>query len=211
MVPNRHRQTTFLSKRWQQLWLRLGAQRIPDLAPLLRRLQESHRHYHSLTHIRHCLRTYDNGPMNDDAVELALWFHDAIYDTHAHDNEAQSAAWCHSIAESVGIDEKLIVRVKHCINATCHHRPPQNIDEALCVAVDLSILSETPQRFQEYDRAIRKEYAWVPIHDYRRERARVLKIFLTRSLVYPHPWFERRLGKQARFNLRSSLIRLNQN
>ena len=38
---------------------------------------EPHRHYHTLAHIRHCLRQFDlaAGLMDQpDAVELALWF-----------------------------------------------------------------------------------------------------------------------------------------
>ena len=57
---------------------------------------EPHRHYHTMRHVAACLRELDSAAdLASDAreVELALWFHDAIYSTTAGDNEARSAAW----------------------------------------------------------------------------------------------------------------------
>ena len=61
---------------------------------LVRRYANASRHYHTPEHVAHCLRQFDAAsPHMDepDAVELALWFHDVIYDIHADDNELRSA------------------------------------------------------------------------------------------------------------------------
>jgi predicted metal-dependent HD superfamily phosphohydrolase len=191
--------------RWDALWRRLGARQVPAIEPLLVRLAEPHRHYHTLTHIRHCLATYDRGPTHDDAVELALWFHDAIYDPQARDNEECSAAWCREWCKCVDVPDELEHRVVACILATRHQAEPRTACERLTVAIDLAILGETPERFRAYGRQIRREYAWVPMATYRHERARVLRRFLDRPVIYPHPWFAQRFERQARINLRRAL------
>lgn len=84
-------------------------------------------------------------------------------------------------------------------------QPPTTTTEQVTVSIDLVILGEEPKRFRAYDHAIRKEYSWVPIATYRQERARVLGGFLTRSTIFPLPWFEKRYGRRARFNLRQAL------
>ncbi len=196
-----------LRVRWTSLWQRLGAKPVPDIEPLLSRLSEPHRHYHNLTHVRHCLSFYDRGPRRDDVVELALWLHDAIYDPQAHDNEERSAAWCVELGHRAHLPPDVITRAERCILATRHRYPPIADDERLTVAIDLAILGETRERFRAYDRQIRQEYAWVPLATYRLERVRVLRGFLDRPVIYPHPWFAQRLEQPARFNLRATLAR----
>lgn len=193
--------------RWARLWQRLGAKQVPDIEPLLTRLREPHRHYHNLTHVRHCLSVYDRGPRGDDVVELALWLHDAIYDPQAHDNEERSAGWCSALARDAGIAPALGERAHACILATRHRQVPTNEDECLTVSIDLAILGETAERFRRYDRDIRREYAWVPLDTYHRERARVLRAFLDRPTIFPLPWFEQRLSHRARLNLRQALAK----
>lgn len=194
--------------RWSALWQRLGTTQVPDIEPLLTRLREPQRHYHTLAHVRHCLATYDHGPHRDDAVELALWMHDAIYDPQAHDNEERSATWCVELIQHAGISTAISERARRCILATRHRHDPTDEAERLTVAVDLTILGEPPERFRAYDRQIRQEYSWVPMATYRPERARVLRGFLARPMIFPHPWWERRFGQQARFNLRQAVRRL---
>lgn len=191
--------------RWHALWRRLGAQTVPDIEPVLARLDEPHRHYHTRAHVRHCLTVYDRGPVRDDVVELALWMHDAVYDPHASDNEERSAKWCVELGHSAGIPATIVERAQRCILATRHRHLPTVDDERLTVAIDLAILGETQERFRAYDRQIRREYAWVPMATYRRERARVLRGFLERPAIFPHPWFARRLERQARINLRRAI------
>jgi predicted metal-dependent HD superfamily phosphohydrolase len=193
--------------RWVRLWQRLGAKQVPDIEPLLTRLREPHRHYHNLSHVRHCLSVYDHGPRRDDVVELALWLHDAIYDPQARDNEARSATWCSELAQDAGITAALKERAHACILATRHRQIPAQADECLTVSIDLAILGETSWRFRHYDRDIRREYAWVPLDTYRRERARVLRAFLDRPTIFPLPWFEQRLSHRARLNLRRAVAK----
>ena len=194
-----------IRRRWSALWQRLGAHALPDLEPLLQRLREPARHYHVLAHVRHCLAVYDRGPLRDDVVELALWLHDAIYDPLARDNEERSAEWCAVMTRGAGVDQEITARAQACILATRHRHIPTSTQERLTVSIDLAILGESTGRFRRYDQAIRREYAWVPMETYRRERLRVLRNFLERPVIYPLPWFEKRFGKRDRFNLRRTI------
>ncbi len=81
---------------WSALWRRLGAagDAEPVFLDLEARYSEEGRAYHNLAHIAHCLdelRCYPGGGVDIGAVEFALWFHDAVYDPRAKDNEGRSA------------------------------------------------------------------------------------------------------------------------
>ena len=63
-------------------------------ADLRERLSAAGREFHNLGHIDDCLRHFDEiAPrlMDRDAVEIALWFHDAVYEPGNPDNERRSA------------------------------------------------------------------------------------------------------------------------
>ena len=56
--------------------------------------QDGSRHYHGLSHIEALLalaEEYRAELSDPDAVGAAIWFHDAIYDSQAKDNEEKSA------------------------------------------------------------------------------------------------------------------------
>ena len=50
--------------------------------------------------------------------------------------------------------------------------------------IDLSILGQPRARFAEYERQIRREYAWVPAPAFAKARAEILRRFLTRPALY---------------------------
>lgn len=197
-----------LRLRWPAVWQRLGASSTPDIGALLQRWAEPQRRYHTTAHLAHCLATYDRNPLRDARVELALWFHDAVYDPHASDNEERSAELAHSVAATAGLTSETIDVVASCILATRHREPPANAAQALTLDVDLAILGETHRRFDHYDAAIRAEYAWVPEETYRRERGRILAGFAKRDDLFTTPWFRRRYMDQARANLLRAVCRL---
>jgi predicted metal-dependent HD superfamily phosphohydrolase len=84
--------------RWQSLWRELGASDSDD--ELFRRLvagySEPHRKYHTMQHLEECFGHFESlRSIAEHAgeVELALWFHDAIYNTKKNDNEEWSAEY----------------------------------------------------------------------------------------------------------------------
>ena len=158
------------------MWKELGAAN-PDPklhGELAARYGEPHRKYHTLQHLEECfekldeVRTLAEHPAE---IDLALWFHDAIYNVK--------------------------------------RRPiPRGTDAEILVDVDLSILGAAPERFDEFERQVREEYAWVPDFLFRRERRTILKEFLARTRIFSSAHFRGRYEQQARSNIERSLGRL---
>jgi predicted metal-dependent HD superfamily phosphohydrolase len=201
------------AERFALLCRRLGAK--GDAAPvatdLLRRWAEPGRAYHGHAHLRHCLARLDDTPgdgVDHDLVEAALWFHDAIYDPRATDNEARSAELARGALTGLGVPDKIAGRVAELVLLTRHGEAPDSAEGQLLCDVDLSILGESAEEFDRYDQAIRREYAWVPEPIYRRERSAVLRGLLAREPLYATPRFRERYELAARDNLRRALARL---
>jgi predicted metal-dependent HD superfamily phosphohydrolase len=179
--------------------------KLPDRSlydALVARYREPHRRYHTLEHLEECFTAFDEiaGLAEHPAdVELALWFHDAIYDTRRKDNEARSAEWAQSATGNS--------RVRALIMATRHEAVPNTADEKVLVDVDLWILGAPEKRFDEYELQVREEYGWVPGPIYRRKRREILRGFVARPAIYGTEPFLRRYEAQARANLARSLAR----
>lgn len=179
-------------------------------AALLARYAEPHRHYHTAQHLEECLARFAavrGRAERADEVELALLYHDAVYDPHAADNEARSADLAAEVMRAHGATADAIARVRALILATRHVEPPATMDQALLVDIDLGILAAEPARFDEYERQVREEYAWVPAPLFRRKRRAVLESFLARSRIYVSGAFDHDEAP-ARANLARSLARL---
>lgn len=205
------------AKRWLELWQRLGVPRGTDdvlageFAALSQRYAEMHRHYHTAQHIAECLALLDETRglcEHADEVELALWFHDAIYEPRAKDNEAQSAAWAERVMLAADLPHESAQRVHALILKTCHDAQAQTRDEAVLIDIDLAILGADTPRFDEYESQVRAEYAWVPDFLFNRTRRKILGEFLARPSLYTTPYVNSAREKKARENLARSLSRL---
>lgn len=177
----------------------------PRLIEELRaRYSEPHRSYHNLAHVEHCLREFArvrHFAADPEAVEAAIWFHDAIYDPKAKDNEEQSAHLALAM-----LPGETGLRVARLIEATKHDGVAADPDAALLCDIDLSILAADEHAFEEYERQVRREYAWVPDEAFARGRSAVLRSFLARQAIYQTEPF-RNLEAPARANLERALAK----
>jgi predicted metal-dependent HD superfamily phosphohydrolase len=203
-----------LRERWASTWQRLSPALPPPalLADLEARYREPQRHYHTLQHLEECFAALDAvRPHVADvaAVELALWFHDAVYDVHRHDNEARSAGLAAATLRAAGLPDALTGKVTALILATRDHAAADaDADAAALLDADLAILGAAPARFDDYERQIRAEYAHVPDDVFVPARRRILENFLQRPHLFATPGFRVRFGQQARANLETALRRL---
>ncbi|HSE86083.1 MAG TPA: N-methyl-D-aspartate receptor NMDAR2C subunit [Candidatus Binatia bacterium] len=199
-------------EQWSETWSRLGAAAPEGLfAELVARYSEPNRFYHTLQHLRECFSILDLAShlaRRLAEVQLALWFHDAFYDTRGQDNEEQSAQWAEESLVAAGAGLDAAARVRELVLATKHNAVPEEEDAKLLVDVDLSILGAAEPRFAEYERQVRQEYGWVPEDAFRQGRARILASLLNRASLYSTAWFVSRLEEQARKNLSRSLKEL---
>ncbi|HLY74514.1 MAG TPA: N-methyl-D-aspartate receptor NMDAR2C subunit [Planctomycetota bacterium] len=200
-----------LPDRWRGFWAAAKAQGDPAALwePLAARYEEPHRAYHTLRHIEHCLEEFDavRGEARDPvAIEMALWYHDAVYDTRRRDNEERSAVLAERSAAVAGLAPEFARRVGDLIRISTHRKSASDPDGRLFADVDLAILGQPSEAFKEYERQVRLEYAWVPLEAFRAGRAKILESFLDRFSVYATPAFQEKYEKRARLNLTSSLL-----
>ena len=81
-------------------------------------------------------------------------------------------------------------------------------DAEILVDIDLSILGQDAETFDNYERAIRQEYAHVDDNAFRKGRSAILQRFLDRPAIYATPRMRSRYEEPARQNLRRSLLNL---
>lgn len=204
-----HRGRKRLVARWDSLLASLGldpAEQFRLLDDLLTRYSEPQRAYHTLAHLTGLLGLLPADHPEQAALELAVWFHDAVYDPTRTDNEEESAALAVRSLAPIGLSPALIGRVVEVILATKTHRAT-DASVALFLDADLSILGSDAETYLRYARAIRQEYAWMPEELYRAGRARTLEGFLRRERIYQTERF-RRLEAPARANLERELVEL---
>jgi predicted metal-dependent HD superfamily phosphohydrolase len=197
-------------ERWTRACMEVGvAPDESDYRRVRRSWNSMSRHYHTLTHLDACLREFDGArdlATRAGEVELALWFHDAIYRSWRRDNEEQSAALAARVLRAASIE--CVERIRQLVLATSHREEGFAGDTALVVDIDLSILGRPPEIYAQFERAIRREYWWVSRAKYVAGRRAVLQKFLGRRAIYQHDRFYAQYEKQARANLEAESERL---
>ena len=198
-----------LHHHWLHTWSEL--QHTPPLGlyeQLLQAYSEPQRHYHTLQHLAECLQLQSESAhlvQRPAEIAIALWFHDAVYDVKAHDNEARSADWAVTALQAAGVSAEVQARAHALIMATEHTAASLTGDAALLVDIDLAILGAAPARFAEYERQIQQEYAWVPEDVFVEKRRAVLQGFMGRAQIYSTTFFHQILENPARANLLKAL------
>lgn len=202
-----------LARSWRRAWAGLGAggEGLGLRDELLAAWAQPQRRYHTLRHLRDSLALLEPAlaqALHPEEVEMALWFHDAVYVPRSIDNEQRSADWAEAALSRAGVAAEARERICALIMATRHGAQPVGPDEQLLVDVDLAILGAGAERFAEYDVEVREEYAWVPAPVYRHKRRQVLQDFLERPAIYSTPAFARRFEGPARANLARAIAAL---
>lgn len=206
--------STELARHWNQLCDHLNIPRdlVATYANIAGRYKEPQRHYHTLRHIEHCFAelAWVEGREPDVPHELtaAILFHDVVYDTQRNDNEEQSAAYAELMLRRFNASESFIASVNRLILATKTHKDPGDCWARYFLDIDLSILGQPRDVFDEYERNIRKEYAHVPDTAFfhpQKGRPAILRRFLNRPRIFFTEPFQKKYEQAARENLIRSL------
>lgn len=156
---------------------------------LLARWAESHRHYHGLEHLREVLDRIDelaDEASDADAVRLAAFFHDAVYDPASPANEQRSARLAEDVLPGLGVDPARVLDVARLVRVTASHVPTSTEDRngaVLCDA-DLAILAASPEDYAAYAAGVRAEYAHLDDPTFRAGRTDVLTSLLDRPQLF---------------------------
>ena len=194
-----------------ELLTELGAQ---DAMHVISKLREEHTReetpYHSWRHILHGLSllfAYRADIPDFEAALIAWLNHDRIYDARRSDNEERSAELARQMCLDLGREDLADLAVELVLD-TRHDAKPRTETGKWIVGIDLAILGESPERYDEYEANIRREYAHVPDAMYRLGRRQVLGRFAKMDRIYHVPKLAERFEQPAKSNLERALSAL---
>ncbi len=162
--------------------------------------------YHTLVHVQSVLETVEwlaELAPHPNAVKLAAWLHDVIYDSQASDNEERSAKYAEQMCKNLSIPDGHLVAAL--ILKTKTHDAGSNADAQVLIDADLAILGADDLSYRAYAEQIRQEYDWVPEAQFRSGRRQVLERFLSRPRIF---YFLTDLETPARQNIEAEIARL---
>jgi predicted metal-dependent HD superfamily phosphohydrolase len=179
---------------------------------LLARWAEPHRGYHDARHLAEVLGRVDELSSyagNLTAVRLAAWFHDAVYDPTAADNEERSAALARDELRGLGVGGGAADEVARLVRLTATHDPGTgDRDGAVLCDADLAVLAADDERYAGYAAGVRREYAHVDDATFARGRAAVLRRLAARPQLFRTAYGLAHWEEPARANVAAELSRL---
>lgn len=171
-----------------------------------------HRHYHGHGHLAFLFREIETRRSLIGDVALlcfAAWFHDAIYDPKAQDNEEHSAAWALQALPELGAAPGWVRSVEALILKTKSHLTgPAGPDEALFLDMDFAVIGAPVSAYRQYAQAIRAEYSHLPDAVFRIGRSAFLANVLAQPRMFHTEIYEDLYGAQARANLADEIALL---
>jgi predicted metal-dependent HD superfamily phosphohydrolase len=192
-------------------WPLQGAEDVRDR--LLEAYGDASRGYHDQRHLTEVLDRLDELAAAGETfarlpVELAAWFHDAVY-AGAPDDEERSARMAASELDAAGVPADVVAEVVRLVLVTAEHRPEDgDADAAALSDADLGILAADPTRYAEYVASVRREYAHVGDDDFRAGRRAVLAALDEKPALFHTAAAQERWEDAARANLRRELDHL---
>ena len=176
-----------------------------------RHYAESHRAYHTASHILQCLGELDKIRSQTDnplEVELAIFFHDVVYNPKAADNEEQSAKIALETGQKMKLSGEALDRIVRLIEGTKIGNLPETNDERLMEDIDYSILGQSRDAYEKYVLGVHFEYNWVPENIFCEKREKFLHKLLEKEHLYYTSFFQERYDHAARENIKWEMARL---
>lgn len=178
-------------------------------ADLYRRLGGSDRRFHNLAHISDCLQRFDEVEsmlVDRDAVEVALWFHDAVYVPSDIDNERNSVRLY--LAQSTGAAPTFRRRVCGLILATRHKGISYGNDRRFIEDIDLAGFAAPWAEFMRHGALLREESSGQTAAQYHAGQLRFLEGLRRRPWFFATDYFRDRYEARAQVNLERLLAQL---
>jgi predicted metal-dependent HD superfamily phosphohydrolase len=180
---------------------------------LLDRYAEASRRYHDRRHLAEVLAALEalsGGAAPPLTVVCAAYAHDAVHDG-APDDERRSADLAADVLSRLGLPATVVDEVVRLVLLTVSHEvAADDVDGALLCDADLAVLAAAPERYRDYARDVRAEYAHVDDEAFRRGRRDVLHRLLARPRLYATEQGHRRWDAPARQNLRAEITALDE-
>jgi len=170
---------------------------------------QRHRGYHDAEHLDELIAlAREHVPDLDDAEQLAVLFHDAVYVPGAPrgDNEKLSALLMRATVAKLELGGVDIDRAARIIVATMHAEPPPAEAARVC-DLDLWRLAAPWEEFQRHTLGVRHENIHLHASEaaFWKARSAFLAGMLERPFLYATPYFRERFETKARDNLTRSI------
>jgi predicted metal-dependent HD superfamily phosphohydrolase len=146
-------------------------------------------------------------PRIADVVELALWYHDVIYEPTGRDLEERSIERLSEDCAELRVAQGHALAATECVRATAHTggANPAGPAAETTSDIDLSILARDPLRFMEYEYAVEEEHAGVWRPAFILARGRFLASLVASPSIFCTAPFRKRLESRARANISALL------
>jgi len=181
-------------------------------ADLLTRWAEPHRRYHDIAHLDAVLHRVDELATPDvhvDVVRLGAWFHDAVYEPTANDNEARSALLAHRVLGGLRVLDAVVSEVARLVTLTSTHAPEaDDLEGTVLCDADLAVLASDADAYARYTTDVRAEFAHLDDATFAAGRARVLGSLLDRPALFSTEHGRTSWESPARENVRRELALL---
>lgn len=197
------------AERFKQLWARnvevSGCSGDAEWAGayLEKQYRQPGRHYHDISHIEQCLEWLDlyADTLDDpDAVELAIWFHDACYLPTPVGHEERSAQLFICMVGK-GMDEERRDRIVRMIGYTTHMAPPDSEEAALLVDIDMASFARPWHQYLVDTVHCRLERHWLSDLEFCEGQIGFIERMLARPSFYYSEVFKQHHEQTARDNM----------
>jgi len=191
---------------WQEFVPHNGDAADKSYNKLIRKYGEKHRKYHTVQHLAESFKLFEENKTaihDPQAVALALFYHDVVYNIPSDGNEEQSAQYAKRALTEMGAEPQLISRVAELIEMTERHTAPApDADAALMMDIDMAILGAAPARYKKYAAEVEAEYtSHLTPEEYRAGRLAFLETCHAKTRFFITDTFEKKYGEQSRRNL----------
>ena len=170
------------------------------------------RHYHTLKHIKYVLNALQDfklSPQEKVKLELAIWFHDIVYDSQSYNNEVKSSEELIKFAKKAKIKDGDIDEIVKLILITKHSLPPRNkLEKIMC---DCDLKGFVDRDFSKAQKNVRKEYSFLSDDEWIKGRSEFLITMLKKEHIFHTDAYRRTLEDAARHNLQKELDTINNN
>ena len=203
---------TDLKSRFQYTWENsaadiANAKTSETFGQLIEMYSESWRSYHNISHIEACLKYFDRCRDQADceeAIELAIWFHDCIYVVGAGDNEARSRDWFLQRSNGV-LPDSLRNTVDELIMDTSHRTKPESEDGKLLADIDLTSFGLPWEQYLADGENVQHEFNYSENAAISGNKSGFLKYLAARQCIYYSPYYLKNFEKSAQNNISTHL------
>jgi len=172
------------------------------------------RYYHTLDHLESMIsgfkeyrHSFGIGYRDMTTVELAIWFHDLIYDPKSIENEKKSAEHLVAFAQALNLPNEIVEELYFLVMVTTHKGIPQTKNEdAIC---DLDLIELSSSKYVENAKNVRKEYSFLTNEEWKKGRLDFLNSMLEKKSIFHTDIFKDTLEVPARQNMQMEIDYLN--